>query len=90
VSPVHRLTNIGTTFYRNRLVELKDLGENLDEPLDIRPDDVSVRTVADTTLDLEGPHVLAALDGEDVQLHAGGSCTVDGEWFVVELSYLFR
>ena len=90
VSPVHRLTNIGTTFYRNRLVELKDLGENLDEPLDIRPDDVSVRTVADTTLDLEGPHVLAALDGEDVQLHAGGSCTVDGEWFAVELSYLFR
>lgn len=54
VSPVHRLTNIGTAFYRNRLVELKDLGENLAEPLDVRPDDVSVRTVAGQTLDLEG------------------------------------
>lgn len=28
VSPVHRLTNTGTQHYRNRLVELKDLGEN--------------------------------------------------------------
>jgi len=37
VSPVHRLTNIGRTSYRNRLVELKDLGEHLDEPLDVGP-----------------------------------------------------
>ena len=37
VSPVHRLTNIGETFYRNRLVELKDLGEHLPEPRDIGP-----------------------------------------------------
>nr|WP_063779298.1 hypothetical protein [Kibdelosporangium sp. MJ126-NF4]CEL18167.1 hypothetical protein [Kibdelosporangium sp. MJ126-NF4]CTQ90603.1 hypothetical protein [Kibdelosporangium sp. MJ126-NF4] len=43
VSPVHRLTNIGTSFYRNRLVELKDLGEHLDEPLDIGPGGRSVR-----------------------------------------------
>src|SRR5690606_2044804 len=28
VSPIHLLTNIGTTFYRNRLVELRDLGEH--------------------------------------------------------------
>lgn len=35
VSPVHRLTNIGTSFYRNRLIELKDLGEHLEAPLDI-------------------------------------------------------
>jgi hypothetical protein len=35
VSPVHRLTNIGDRFYRNRLVELKDLGEHLAEPFDI-------------------------------------------------------
>jgi hypothetical protein len=27
ISPVHRLTNIGERFYRNRLVELKELGE---------------------------------------------------------------
>jgi hypothetical protein len=90
VSPVHRLTNIGTSRYRNRLVELKDLGENLPEPLDIRTDDVSVRTVLDTALDLEGPHVLVALDTEDVRLHPGGPCSLGGEWFVVELGYLFR
>lgn len=35
VSPVHRLTNIGSTFYRNRIIEFKDLGERLPEPLDI-------------------------------------------------------
>jgi len=27
-SPVHMLTNVGNTFYRNRLVETKDLGED--------------------------------------------------------------
>jgi quercetin dioxygenase-like cupin family protein len=27
-SPVHMLTNIGTTHYRNRLVELRDIGEH--------------------------------------------------------------
>jgi quercetin dioxygenase-like cupin family protein len=27
-SPVHMLTNVGTTRYRNRLVELKDIGED--------------------------------------------------------------
>ncbi|SEQ23421.1 hypothetical protein [Lentzea albida] len=90
VSPVHRLTNIGTTSYRNRLVELKDLGENLPEPLDVRHDDVGVRTVVDRSLDLEGPHVLVALDAEDVRLHPGGPCRFDGEWFVVELAYLSR
>lgn len=37
VSPVHRLTNIGSTIYRNRLIEFKDLGEHLGEPLDIGP-----------------------------------------------------
>ena len=36
-SPVHRLTNVGDRFYRNRLVELKDLGEHLPEPFDIGP-----------------------------------------------------
>lgn len=44
-SPVHRLTNIGETHYRNRLVEFKDLGENqgLDVPaVDIGPGDRSV------------------------------------------------
>ena len=35
VSPVHRLTNIGDRFYQNRLVELKDLGENLPLPADV-------------------------------------------------------
>ncbi|MEG9224650.1 hypothetical protein [Aeromicrobium sp. Sec7.5] len=43
VSPVHRLTNIGTSFYRNRLIELKDLGEHLDSPLDIGPGGRSVQ-----------------------------------------------
>ncbi len=90
VSPVHRLTNIGTSFYRNRLVELKDPGENVPEPPDIHPDDVSVRTVADCALDLDGPHVLAALDVEDVRLHPEGRCSLDGEWFVVEPAYLVR
>lgn len=88
VSPVHRLTNIGTSCYRNRLVELKDLGENLPSPLDIADSDVSVRTVADCTVELDGPHVLAALDTEDVRLHPGGPCSLHGEWFVVELRYL--
>ncbi|WP_127502097.1 hypothetical protein [Actinoplanes solisilvae] len=43
LSPVHRLTNIGDRFYRNRLVELKDLGENLPSPADIGPGDRSVQ-----------------------------------------------
>lgn len=34
-SPVHRLTNLLDNTYQNRLVELKDLGELLPEPLDI-------------------------------------------------------
>ncbi|MBM2613942.1 hypothetical protein JIG36_00035 [Actinoplanes sp. LDG1-06] len=42
LSPVHRLTNIGERFYQNRLVELKDLGENLPEPVDIGVGDRSV------------------------------------------------
>ena len=42
LSPVHRLTNIGSRFYQNRLVEIKDLGENRPEPLDIGPGDRSV------------------------------------------------
>jgi quercetin dioxygenase-like cupin family protein len=88
VSPVHRLTNIGTSRYRNRLVELKDLGEKLPSPADISDSDVSVRTVADVVLQLEGPHVLAALDTEDVRLHQGGTCSLAGEWFVVELRCL--
>ncbi|HUQ55132.1 hypothetical protein [Lentzea sp.] len=46
--------------------------------------------MSDAALDLEGPHVLAALDGEDVRLHPGGPCSLDGEWFVVELGYLVR
>ena len=54
----------------------------------LRPDDVDVRTVADCDVDLEGPHVLAALDTEDVRLHPGGPCSLAGEWFVVELRYL--
>ena len=37
VSPVHRLTNIGDRFYRNRLVELKDLGELRPRPVDVGP-----------------------------------------------------
>ncbi len=43
VSPVHRLTNIGANFYRNRLVELKDLGEKLDRPAEIGNGGRSVR-----------------------------------------------
>ncbi|GAA0591801.1 hypothetical protein HPO96_05230 [Kribbella sandramycini] len=43
VSPVHRLTNIGSAFYRNRLIELKDLGENAGGPIDIGPGDRSVQ-----------------------------------------------
>ncbi|WP_225753245.1 hypothetical protein [Actinotalea sp. Marseille-Q4924] len=35
VSPVHRLTETGGKRYRNRLVELKDLGENLAEVVDV-------------------------------------------------------
>ncbi|MGY6655460.1 hypothetical protein ACXIZN_25185 [Amycolatopsis sp. TRM77291] len=34
-SPVHRLTNLRDHAYQNRLVELKNLGELLSEPLDI-------------------------------------------------------
>lgn len=34
-SPVHRLTNLRDHSYQNRLVELKDLGELLSDPLDI-------------------------------------------------------
>ncbi|SEQ88091.1 hypothetical protein SAMN05216188_10666 [Lentzea xinjiangensis] len=90
VSPVHRLTNTGTSRYRNRLVELKDLGENLPEPREVSPADVSVRTVADAVVDLEGPHVLVALDAEDVRAHPGGPCALDGEWFVVGLRYSAR
>lgn len=37
VSPVHRLTETGGKRYRNRLVELKDLGENRDEVVDVGP-----------------------------------------------------
>jgi hypothetical protein len=37
VSPVHRLTNIGEHFYRNRLVELKELGELRPRPVDVGP-----------------------------------------------------
>ncbi|MFV0253463.1 MAG: hypothetical protein ACK5H2_09015 [Beutenbergiaceae bacterium] len=38
VSPVHRLTNSGSTRYRNRLVELKALGEDRPGgPLDVGP-----------------------------------------------------
>lgn len=41
VSPVHRLTNLSDHRYRNRLVELKDLGEHLEVPLDVGPGDQS-------------------------------------------------
>lgn len=34
-SPVHRLTNLRDHVYQNRLIEMKDLGELLPEPLDI-------------------------------------------------------
>ncbi|WP_207781912.1 hypothetical protein [Phytoactinopolyspora limicola] len=37
VSPVHRLTETGGKRYRNRLVELKELGENRDEVVDVGP-----------------------------------------------------
>jgi hypothetical protein len=37
VSPVHRLTETGGKRYRNRLVELKELGENRDELVDVGP-----------------------------------------------------
>jgi hypothetical protein len=110
VSPVHRLTNIGKSFYRNRLVELKDLGEHRTEPLDVGPgarsvegepaeplpdgrvpvllhDHVGVWTVTGGEVDLSGPHVLAALDSDEAQLHPGGPCVLTGEWFVVELRY---
>ena len=118
VSPVHRLTNIGDRFYRNRLVELKDLGELLPEPADIGPGarsvegerpgppladgrlpvldhpDVKVWTArAGRELSLSGtPHVLAALDAEDVLFHPGGPLTLQGtgDWSVLELSYLNR
>ena len=126
VSPVHRLTNIGQKAYRNRLVELKDLGEHLDAPFDVGPggrsiqgeppgeqlpdgrvpvllhEHVSIWTVAvgagqSRQLDLDGPHVIAAIDDIDppdplggVRLHAGGPLTLTGggSWFVVRLSYL--
>lgn len=42
-SPVHRLTNIGTTSYRNRLVELTELGENSPVVVDIGPGARSVQ-----------------------------------------------
>jgi hypothetical protein len=54
ISPIHRLTNTGGTRYRNRLVELKDLGEN-------RPGGVVVdvgpgaRSVQGETPDLPAP-----------------------------------
>ncbi|GAB2833433.1 hypothetical protein GCM10027200_36430 [Lentzea nigeriaca] len=90
VSPVHRLTNIGRSYCRNRPVELKDLGERLPALADIPPDDVSVRTVAGCSPELDGPHVLPALDVEDVRLHQGRTVFAGGEWFVAELRYLAR
>lgn len=36
-SPAHRLQNIGDIPYRNRLIELRDLGELREAPLDIGP-----------------------------------------------------
>lgn len=41
-SPIHRLTNIGETRYRNRLIEFKDLGEKRAETYDIGPGGRSV------------------------------------------------
>lgn len=49
-SPVHRLTNIGSANYRNRLVEFKDLGEN--RGLDIPAVDVGA---GDRSVDGERP-----------------------------------
>lgn len=113
VSPVHRLTNIGDRFYRNRLVELKDLGELRAEPLDIGPGARSVPgsppgpRLADGRLPVlahphvqvwlassgelalaDRPHVLAALDTEEVIFHPGGPVRVEGDWSVLELTYL--
>ncbi|GAB3199188.1 hypothetical protein GCM10027062_15030 [Nocardioides hungaricus] len=64
VSPIHRLTNVGERFYRNRLVELKDIGEHLPAPLPIGEGARSIEgEVVGEPLDdgrvpvLEHPHV---------------------------------
>lgn len=64
ISPVHRLTNIGDRFYQNRLVELKELGELLPEPVEVGAGARSVEgehpgpRLADGRLPvLEHPHV---------------------------------
>ncbi|MGC7100637.1 hypothetical protein ACPZ19_38675 [Amycolatopsis lurida] len=63
-SPVHRLTNLRDQTYQNRLVELKNLGELLPEPLDIGPGARSVEgeTVGPDLTDgrrpvIDHPHV---------------------------------
>lgn len=43
--PVHRLTNVGDRQYRNRLVELKELGENRESPADVGAGERSVQGV---------------------------------------------
>ncbi|WP_193312802.1 cupin domain-containing protein [Georgenia subflava] len=53
VSPIHRLTNTGGTRYRNRLIELKDLGETREAGvLDVGP---GARSVAGDAPDLPVP-----------------------------------
>lgn len=74
VSPVHCLTNTGGVPYRNRLIELKDLGERLPAPADVgqggRSDPADpVRELADgRRLVLEAGYVTIAA----VEVPAGG------------------
>lgn len=60
--PVHRLTNVGSAQYRNRLIEFKELGENCGDRVDIGE---GVRSVKG-----ERPHLDPLPDGREcVLLH---------------------
>ncbi|MFI0354174.1 hypothetical protein [Actinomadura sp. 9N407] len=65
-SPVHRLTNIGESRYRNRLVEFKDLGEKRGETIDIGPGKRSIPGMEPTTALPDGR--CAVLDHEHVRV----------------------
>lgn len=64
VSPVHRLTETGGKRYRNRLVELKELGENLPRVADIGEGGRSVEGVLPAGLEPlpDGRHPVLADD----------------------------
>lgn len=82
-SPVHRLTNIGETHYRNRLVEFKDLGEHrgLDRPAaDIGAGDRSVAGERPSPPEADGRNPVMSnryVGVWEVTVPAGTSCVLE-------------